>query len=84
MKEPDAPPLLLDITSETCPMTFVRTRLALDGLPAGSLLRVTLRGEEPLKNVSRSTLSLGHTILSTEEEKEGDHYILTIRKKDEG
>ncbi|BCK77072.1 hypothetical protein AA0242T_0219 [Acetobacter aceti NRIC 0242] len=83
MNESDAPPLLLDITSETCPMTFVRTRLALDGLPAGGLLRVTLYGEEPLKNVTRSTQSLGHTVLATEEETGNGRYILTIRKKEE-
>lgn len=83
MKEPDAPPLLLDITSETCPMTFVRTRLALDGMPAGGLLRVTLRGEEPLKNVTRSAQSLGHTILATEEAAGDGRHILTIRKKEE-
>lgn len=83
MNESDALPFLLDITSETCPMTFVRTRLALDGLPAGGLLRVTLCGEEPLKNVTRSTQSLGHTVLATEEETGNGRYILTIRKKEE-
>ncbi|MFT8896890.1 MAG: sulfurtransferase TusA family protein [Acetobacter sp.] len=84
MNESDAPPLFLDITSETCPMTFVRTRLALDGLPAGGLLRVTLCGEEPLKNVTRSAQSLGHTVLATEEETGDRRYTLTIRKKEEG
>ncbi|AQS85389.1 MAG: sulfurtransferase TusA family protein [Acetobacter aceti] len=83
MKESDTLPLLLDITRETCPMTFVRTRLALDGMPDGGLLRVTLHGEEPLKNVTRSAKSLGHTILAIEEESDGNH-ILTIRKKEEG
>ncbi len=41
----------LDITRELCPMTFVHTRLALDRLPSGDVLRVRLRGEEPRRNV---------------------------------
>ena len=36
---------MIDITGETCPMTMVRTRLALDALPDGAALRVRLRGE---------------------------------------
>ncbi len=41
----------LDITSEVCPMTFVRTRLALDRLALRRRAAVTLRGEEPRRNV---------------------------------
>ncbi|OAG77224.1 hypothetical protein Amal_01474 [Acetobacter malorum] len=55
---------MLDITHEKCPMTFVRTRLALDGMAPGSLLAVRLKGEEPHKNVRRSVLALGHAVLS--------------------
>lgn len=69
----------LDITNETCPMTFVRTRLALDVLPKGHLLRVTLKGEEPLRNVTRSAQALGHTVLATENGPDNRH-TLTIRK----
>lgn len=72
--------MTLDITAEKCPMTFVRTRLALDGLPVGSLLAVRLRGEEPRKNVSRSVRGLGHLILSEQEEADGS-VVLTIQKK---
>jgi len=32
----------LDITGEVCPMTFVRTRLALDALGSGQTLLVLL------------------------------------------
>ena len=37
----------LDITKDLCPMTFVRTRLALDRLAPGQKLLVLLRGDEP-------------------------------------
>ncbi len=56
----------LDITGETCPMTFVRTRLALDGLRPGETLLVRLRGEEPRASVPRSAALLGHQILAEE------------------
>ena len=44
----------LDITAELCPMTFVRTRLALDRMRPGQVLLVRLRGKEPLENVPRT------------------------------
>ena len=50
----------LDITHELCPMTFVRTRLALDKLAPGQLLLVKLKGEEPLRNVPRTATEQGH------------------------
>ncbi|WP_086643441.1 sulfurtransferase TusA family protein [Acetobacter sp. DsW_063] len=69
----------LDITRDTCPMTFVRTRLALDTMSSGQLLAVTLRGEEPLRNVSRSASALGHAIISQRDETDGSG-TLFIRK----
>lgn len=73
--------LMLDITHEKCPMTFVRTRLALDGMAPGGLLAVRLKGEEPHKNVRRSVLALGHAVLSEQTEEDGS-VVLTILKKD--
>jgi len=54
----------LDITGDVCPMTFVRTRLALDRLAPGQVLRVRLRGDEPLRNVPRTAVEQGHTVLA--------------------
>ncbi|WP_237217745.1 sulfurtransferase TusA family protein [Falsiroseomonas oryziterrae] len=56
----------LDITAETCPMTFVRVRLALDRLPSGAVLEVLLKGEEPRRNVPRTATEQGHAVLSEE------------------
>lgn len=55
-------PARLDITAELCPMTFVRTRLALDRLPPGGQLLVRLRGEEPRRNVPAAAAALGHAV----------------------
>jgi TusA-related sulfurtransferase len=62
---------VLDITGETCPMTYVRTRLALDRLHGGQVLEVRLRGAEPAANVPRTALSQGHAVLSQETGTDG-------------
>ncbi len=56
------PTVTLDITGEVCPMTFVRTRIALDRLPAGAVLEVLLTEGEPLANVPRSAAELGYRV----------------------
>jgi tRNA 2-thiouridine synthesizing protein A len=58
-------PVFLDVTRDTCPMTFVRTRLALERLPEGGLLRVRLTGAEPRESVPRMAASQGHAIVET-------------------
>ena len=70
----------LDITNELCPMTFVRTRLALDRLSPGQRLEVRLRGEEPLRNVSNNVVSLGHALLATRPMNDGS-VVLEIRRR---
>jgi TusA-related sulfurtransferase len=69
----------LDITKETCPMTFVRTRLELDRMQGGQLLLVTLRGEEPRRNVPRTAREQGHAVLEESAAEDGTTRLL-IRK----
>lgn len=69
----------LDITHEVCPMTFVRTRLALDRMRTGQILRIRLRGEEPLRNVPRTAQAQGHELLSLDTGADGITTLL-LRK----
>jgi TusA-related sulfurtransferase len=69
----------LDITRDTCPMTYVRTRLALDRMIRGQILLVRLRGEEPLRNVPRTAAEQGHQVLANETGADGITRLL-IRK----
>ena len=69
----------LDITGEVCPMTFVRTRLALDRMAPGQTLLVRLRGEEPLRNVPRTAREQGHEVLSLTTEADGVSRLLLRR-----
>ena len=79
----EAPPdATLDITADTCPMTFVRTRIALDRLPGGGTLLVRLRGEEPRCHIPAASRELGHAVLSTADDGAGVTTLL-IRKKPE-
>lgn len=69
----------IDITGETCPMTFVRTRLALEKLAPGQTLLVHLRGAEPLRNVPATATEQGHLVLSLETEPGGVTHLLLRR-----
>lgn len=71
---------VLDITAETCPMTFVRTRLALDRMSPGETLLVSLRGAEPLANVPRAAREQGHEVLSLETAADGVSRLLLRRR----
>jgi TusA-related sulfurtransferase len=55
----------LDITHLICPMTFVRTKLAIERMASGSVLEVRLNEGEPLINVPRSAKEMGHKVLAT-------------------
>ena len=70
----------LDITGDVCPMTFVRTRLALDRLAPGQTLRVLLRGAEPIRNVPATARQLGQGVLS-ETMLADDTMELVLRRK---
>ncbi len=77
--DPVAAAVELDITREICPMTFVRTRLALDRLAPGDLLLVRLRGEEPYRNVPRTAREQGHAVLSVTDAGDGVALVLIRR-----
>jgi TusA-related sulfurtransferase len=69
----------IDITGEVCPMTFVRTRLALDSMETGQILLVRLAGEDPLKNVPRAAADQGHELLDLTAQADGS-WVLVIQK----
>ncbi len=69
----------IDITRDVCPMTFVRTRLALDRMAPGETLLVRLKGQEPLRNVPRTAAEQGHEVLSLETDEDGISRLLLRR-----
>jgi tRNA 2-thiouridine synthesizing protein A len=73
------PAAVVDIRSEVCPMTYVRTKLALEALAPGEVLEVRLRGEEPRRNVPASARAEGHAVLSLLAQDDGTD-VLLLRK----
>ena len=69
----------LDITKEHCPMTFVKTKLALAKIAKGDTLEVLLNAGEPLNNVPRSAEEQGFEIVSIEPVQGAVHRV-SIRK----
>ena len=56
----------LDIRGEVCPYTFVKTKLALEVMTPGQVLRVLVDYEPATKNVPRSVKLQGDDVLSVE------------------
>ena len=70
----------IDITTDTCPMTFVKTKLRLEKMRTGEILEVLLNQGEPLKNVPLSAEELGYIILEKIAQDDGQTYRLFIQK----
>jgi len=66
----------LDITRETCPMTFVKVKLRLAKMEVGEQLEVLLNEGEPLENVPRSCEEQGFKVLSSEPTDNSQHLLL--------
>ncbi len=66
----------LDITRETCPMTFVKVKLQLARMQPGEQLEVLLSEGEPLENVPRSCEEQGYKVLSIEPTDNHRHLVL--------
>jgi TusA-related sulfurtransferase len=72
----------LDITALLCPMTFVRTRLLLDGMRPGEVAEIILRDGEPLRNVPAAVRDLGYVVLSIEETSRAGIHRMLVRVGD--
>ncbi|MDR0722169.1 MAG: sulfurtransferase TusA family protein [Treponema sp.] len=69
----------VDITHVVCPITFVKTKVALDELEDGQVLEVRLNQGEPIQNVPQSLKEEGHHLLKVNQNEDGT-YRLLVRK----
>ena len=69
----------VDITDVVCPVTFVKTKVALEELEDGQILQVHLNDGEPVQNVPRSVKDEGHQVLKLKDNEDGT-FELYIRK----
>lgn len=55
----------LDLKGEVCPYTFVKSKLALEEMESGQVLRVIVDHAPAVDNVPRSMQGEGHQVLGT-------------------
>lgn len=77
-----SPATRLDIRAYACPLTWVKTRIALDRLASGEVLEVWLLAGEPLSSVPRTAEEEGHRVVALQPiPAEGpDAYRLLLEK----
>lgn len=61
----------VNLLGEVCPMTWVRTKLALEGMRPGEVLEVWLDEGEPATSVPQSAAAEGYRVLSSEPGPQG-------------
>jgi len=59
----EGPLSTINLCGELCPFTFVRTKLALEELPLGALLRVIVDHEPATRNIPRSATEWGQEVV---------------------
>jgi TusA-related sulfurtransferase len=69
----------VDITTVVCPVTFVKTKVALEELEDGQVLEVRLNAGEPIQNVPRSLKDEGHKVTNVTQSEDGT-FLLTVVK----
>ncbi|MFO7311821.1 MAG: sulfurtransferase TusA family protein [Bacillota bacterium] len=71
----------LDLKGEVCPYTFVKSKLILETMAPGEVLRVIVDYPPATGNVPRSMESEGHKVLAVNPAGDGVWEII-VRKKD--
>jgi TusA-related sulfurtransferase len=69
----------IDLKGEVCPYTFVRSKLALEEMASGEVLRVIVDHEPATKNVPKSMENEGNEILEVAKLNDSDWHIV-VRK----
>ena len=72
---------VLDLKSETCPMTFLHTKLALEKIPQGGKLRVLFGNEKSCTEVSTSCTKEGHTVTPAAHEPQTNRWEVIIERR---
>ncbi len=71
----------IDLRGVSCPMNFVKAKVALEEIPEGQTIEIFLDEGEPLVNVTRSLKDEGHNVLNVTPE---ELYFRVLVKKSTG
>jgi tRNA 2-thiouridine synthesizing protein A len=74
------PHLTLDLCGDVCPITFAKTKIALEDMDLGQVLRVLLDWEPATRNVPRSVELYGDEVLHVGPVADGQWEVI-IRKR---
>jgi TusA-related sulfurtransferase len=69
----------VDITTVVCPVTFVKTKVALEEMDDGQVLEVRLNDGEPIQNVPRSLKDEGHKVVSVRQNEDGTYLLQVVK-----
>jgi TusA-related sulfurtransferase len=74
--EPNA---MVDITTVVCPVTFVKTKVALEEMEDGQILEIRLNDGEPIQNIPRSLKDEGHRVISVSKTEDGAYLLRVVK-----
>ncbi len=66
----------LNLKGEVCPMTFVKTKLAIESLNKGEKLKVIFNSSEAKINVPKSLKELNYKVIKINDIDEHNFYII--------
>ncbi len=75
----DGDEVTLDLSGVACPMNFVKTKLKLETLAAGTALSVILDDGEPIENVPMSLQEQGHEVREQTRIGQGQWKIVVVK-----
>ena len=70
----------LDLRGQQCPYPFVHTRLTLEDMPPGSMLRIIVDNKHSSVNVPKSLDAWGQQVCQVQQ-CDGDLWEIIVRKK---
>ena len=71
----------LDLSGVPCPANAARALIAIEGLPSGALLRISLDDGEPILNVPPALEEQGHAVV--EKVRAGAGWQVLVRRGDQ-
>tara|TARA_B110000238_G_C15950723_1_gene363078 strand:- start:449 stop:682 length:234 start_codon:yes stop_codon:yes gene_type:complete len=66
----------IDLLGEICPMTFVKTKLAIEKINQGERIKVTYDSQEAKINVPKSLSEINHQIITIQNIDKEKFYII--------
>ena len=66
----------LNLKGEVCPMTFVKTKLAIERLNSGERIKVIFNSSEAKINVPKSLKELNYKVITINDIDENNFYII--------